>query len=1133
MPAITQRMLDVIANQQQYNSNQVVGLANVIAKLFGVQSLDELPPEMQNALRMSMYVLANNFGDQMGLMNQGNLFANMHQAILASGPMKGRGLNGNLLSVSYGSSARSVQVADMMSRIAGDFYANKNGAEKVDNTHGMSARLFEGFAADVVRKRGIKPGDIATVTTTERGSEGVKKVLDQARKAGAMTDSDEYKALVDVYRVTKAREEKSKGTEEYAKIQEIENQLKEFEGKDESQLTDEQKQRRNELQTQLRVQRARMDQKVDKALKGTKLGAEDIDGQHYGEKEITENDLKLARQQQTTGGIQSNLSMEKAKKEIHEALRLTAKNVKDLSEMFGTDDFGELQRMARELGMGSITDKNNVEKVARSIKDAQVTAERSGRSLQSVLNEQGSLMEVYSKIYGGASRVDRRAIERNQRISEETARASERAGIGSTKEESAAEQAAADAAAREETKGAYGAEYLLKDDKTVSMTDEQRKEGEELLRQYREAEARGDTNATFKLNQKLEAWKRRVDPTWNENKDNEAFRRHGSEYSDTHTMARIMSNVKRRMKRLTKEQKEALKQEGTDMEDPENQQRVLDILRDVDNETLVDLNEAAAQSEEQLDKVIEEKLAEAKTYMNPEEYARYEKTLRGYKDLGQGGRKLATGYAFTKGNEERNTLNSQSRQRSMVDDKMLQDKLQEGEEIEKEGLQAFVNGILSGNDAVSNRDVLAKYMLDKGYVGDNGVIDAEAIKKLNEEDSAAFGMNIDEKTGAITNTEVLDKEIVTADGKKMPLWKAMGLGKTREEALKNASDKHKVVEGLSKLDQQGIASQGMGGGNIVFFDAQELDKRKDMLEKQRVKQAVARRKIDAYNSKGERISDAEFDENGNIKKAKIDGKEYEGKDLDAKLKEIADSDPDIQKALDKAVDIDQSTNKNAPHDGYADALLGGPDLKGNEKLLDDKTTKDNWEKLSDDDKKKYGNYQNYLFNLAMRQKLAGAYKGLSGEAKEKFNERALEYLKTTVARKKGESDEDYEKRLKDKIDNNELTTREVAGIMGKYHEEIGNLEGGKEAAEAYKTYQAAQNGEYYHEGTEKFMIDGKEREIDMSKVMEAKGIQKEEDEFSKIKEAVEKLLTPISSNIESLASCIMGNAVRVTEQQAG
>lgn len=898
MPSITQRMLDVVANQQQYSSNQVSGMADVIAKLFGVQSASDMPPEWQGIIRQIAYAVSNNYGDQLGLLNQGNMFANIHQAILTQGGLESRDVGGSLLGVSYGSSVKSVQVADILTKIAGDFYSTKGGAEKIDNTHGMSGRLFEGFAAGVMKDRGIKEGDIQTVIS-RKGAEGMKSTLDEARKAGADTDSDQYKALVDVYRVTREREKQSQQTDEYKEIQKIEEGLKKFEGVDESELTSEQKAERDELNRQLSTKRRDMNRKVDEALKGKTIEGETIDGQKYGAKTITEEDLKLSRQQQEQGGIQGELITENAKREIHEAMRRTAKNVKDLGEIFGTDDFGDLQRIARELGMGSLTDKDNVERVTRAITNAQVLAEETGRSVQSILHEQGNLMNVYSKIYGGAERVDRTAVERNQRISASAGKAAKEAGKGSTTEEIAAETAAADAAAMEETADVAFFMYELFDNKDAVLSEEARAEGMDIYKRWQQAEEDGDQEAMIAVRAEMKQWTDKY-ARWNENKQKLANTKYGSRLSGTWNMARVMHNVDVDIDNLTEEQVAAYKDLGTDIQSEESRQQIKDVLKNVSNETLNKLRKASDESPEALHKKIEELLAEAKGKMSEEDYKNYERALRGYEAIGEGGRRFINESAYEEGNEGRVTTEGEAMHRAKSARKMLDRALEEGKEVEKGGIPAFIDGLLTSDKAITNRDAMLKYMQDKGYIGENGVIDDEAIKKLNQEDKGAFGLQIDEKTGTIRNTDVLDKMVKGKDGKMHPLWEVMGLGATREEALKNAKDINKVSDGLLKLDEAGISAQGVGGGNIVFFDAYELDKRKEAMEEVRKAQLPTRRMIDAYNTEEEHIKNPKFDAEGNLVEATIDGEKVTGKDnIQKKLDKLREKSPAIQKALEK------------------------------------------------------------------------------------------------------------------------------------------------------------------------------------------------------------------------------------------
>lgn len=1136
MPSITQSMLDIIANQQQYNSNQVGGMANVIAKYFGVNGLKDLPKGMQDVIKQGMYVLSNNYGDKMGILNQGNMFANMHQAILAGGPMRSSGLGGNLISSVSGAGARSVQMADIMTKVAGDYFSTKDGAERLSNTHGMSSQLFEGYAAGVMKERGIKDDDIKTVVSKGKGAESLRKTLEDARKKGVDTDSQQYETMVDVYRVTREREKKMKSMAQYKDLQEEERKLKKFESMDTKKMSTEEREEARKTAKRVYELRSSLDRQVDKALEGTELDEETIDGKKVGKKKISSADLTAARQQQWKGGTQAEMITKDAVKDVHEALRAGSKNIAELEKMFGTSEFGELQNMAKQLGMGSLTDKQNVDKVTRTIKQAQVLAEKSGRSIQSIMNEQGSLVSAYARIYGRADRVDNKAVARTQRISEEAGAASEEHGYGASKEEIAAENVAADAAAAEETKNIAALKYTLHNDKDVVLSKEARERGAALEKAIDDAYARGDADTAHMLEQEAASFVATYGDM-NEEKQKDATKTYNADLAGKHTMARIMTNMDTEMDNMSQERIDAMRENGTDITDVKTREGIKSVIRNVSNKNINRMTKAAEKSPEELQKTITAMLEEAKPNMTEEEFSEYKASLEAYRDMGEGGRAFVRSQAYKEGQANRDTLDSRKANETAISKKILEDTMAEGEEVQKTGVQSLVAGALAGDKAITNRDAALQYMVDKGYVGSDGRIGEKEIAKMNKKDSGMFALQMDEETGAIKNTDVLDKKIKTKDGKEVALWQAMGLGETREEAIKNAKDTNKVAQAMQELNKQGIASAGIGNGNVAFFDQKELNDRTDTMEEQRRLQHDARQRINAYNINGERISDADFDENGKIKTATVDGRKYSGKQLEKKLKEVAQKDTKIQNAL-AGMDNEygEAARKTMAHDQFVNTLVtGGGKLTGEEELTDSDFTDDDWNSLSDEQKAAEGGRMAYKWRLGVRQALQRSYKDLKGDAKKKFDKYAVAYLKKTMARNPGESDEDFEERVKEKVDDNELTAREYANIMGEHYKEIGNTEGGRKAMEDFGVFQSAASGKQLQQGGKQaWYINGHHTELDMDQVraevtgeaqMGGEGGMGGGVDLS----GLEQLLQPLASVITNLGGCVAGQALRVTE----
>lgn len=1019
---VTQNMLDKLANQAQYNNPQIKSLSNMTAKMLGAESLDTLPPGVQNFLSQILYVMANNYGDQMGLLHMGNLFANMHQGVISSGGMPAMGMNGSLLGVSRGAGARSAQLADMYSQIAQQYYMTGSGATITDHIHGMSANVFTGLAGAVVKDRGVQQGD-SKILRTQKGYQGIQMAINEIEKsqgkAGAIDKgSNEYKALVDLSRVTREYERLAEHNPETAKIKRLEAEIGELDNKERNggTLTDEEKRTRRAMMQDLSQARQARTNGIKAELKGKDIGEETINGQKFGKLRMSEEMLDMAAEQYNNGGTQAELMTTKARKEVQEAIRKTSKNVAELEKIFGTNDFAELQNIAKQLGMGSISDANNVAQVTKRIREAQVMAQKSGRSIQSIFTEQGALLGTYSQIYGGQSRVDANAITFNQRISTQAEQDTKNfGGRGATKEESSAEAVASEAAYLDETKQVQLARYALKGNDYLNLTDEQRSEIQGLLSAYDNASSIEERRAIYA---RIAAWN--VDNNdMSKSAQYEARTMYGHDEVVKEQRAIARSNFETAAKRLGRGQREVLAKEGVDVTNERTRKKLGDIFEQLDNADLAGADKIAEMANEDDRKAAIQGMLDS-SGLTGEDRAQYENALREYVKLGEGTRKFMRRTGMRDAHMQNRTSKAgmarAERETAIAD---LKTKLAEGGELPLSGMEAFKEGLLSGDTEVTDRDVVLSSLSQNGFYNqETGAVDQEAINRLNndpEMSKAMFALSVDTETGAIKNTDLLDKEIQGPDGKKMPMWKL--LGKTKEEALNNAKDPAKVNKMMNTLSNKyGLTGTSIGGGNMVFAQGSTIQKGREELEKTRKEEGTAHKIKKAL---GDHMTDYKLDKEGNIISATIDGTPAKSKEeVDAAIAKVAKEDPAIAEALKGIKDTGKKKNKNTEKVQDAIAMQEyGKVLLGNQTGLENKSYdsegawRNDWTG-SAEDIKHWGTKENYDRQRQMRKAIKNAAEDVSSSD--------LKAAKRKYFAAQGFSGKDLEKKMEEDVNSAQM-----------------------------------------------------------------------------------------------------------------
>lgn len=103
-------------------------------------------------------------------------------------------------------------------------------------------------------------------------------------------------------------------------------------------------------------------------------------------------------------------------KMLQESLPAINESVSVLSKAFNTQDFEELKQTARQLNLGSIASKQDVEKIKSNLNNAFAMSAATNRTIESVLTERKSIVEALSVLEGGKGFVSNDQVINIQRI---------------------------------------------------------------------------------------------------------------------------------------------------------------------------------------------------------------------------------------------------------------------------------------------------------------------------------------------------------------------------------------------------------------------------------------------------------------------------------------------------------------------------------------------------------------------------------------------------------------------------------------------------------------------------------------------------------------------------------------------
>lgn len=446
------------SNQQNFNnlvearlldSAVLNNLKDFITGLLGGVKYSELPDQWQAIGDQLLKVLMNVAGDKLGIDNRGVGLASVHQGVLAAGGLPIISSTGEKLGMAYGQGAASMAIASQLEGAVNNLVRNKEGQLRFSNVGTLKYSTVAEFMAQYTRETGFKEGDIRS-HRFDAGEEGIRKGIEALKQQGISEDNydmqmvyramaltkqarqieEEYdtklrnsKAITksgeevteayintrrkqineELRKTTITEEEKSELTSELTELEEayrpltILNSIKKLESIKEEERTEEQKQELKNLKSF--YEQAKYDYVYDN-MKSRRLTVKDLSGNIIQEDTpITEGDMALAEQGRL-GTFEAILMKDDYWKNAQTAFRAAKDNLEMLKQLFNTDDFHKLQDIAKELGMGSLVDKNNVQKIRDGLNNAAALAHMTGRDMKEVLMEQGDIRAGLSQVLG-------------------------------------------------------------------------------------------------------------------------------------------------------------------------------------------------------------------------------------------------------------------------------------------------------------------------------------------------------------------------------------------------------------------------------------------------------------------------------------------------------------------------------------------------------------------------------------------------------------------------------------------------------------------------------------------------------------------------------------------------------------
>lgn len=438
-------------------------LMDMLSKLLFSQPVSSLSPGWQTGFDyLSRAVVNSPLAPTLGIHNQGNMFADYHAAILQQGGLPMMNAAGNV-GMSYGVGANTLSLAQHMQRQTNTMAMQS----------GLDPQLVAGFMAARIQQNGFQQGDIMSFgDSSTRTSADIFRLYQESK---GMATPETQKAMLQQTLTNKALE--------IYTATKLGGEYGEYYGKKYEEIVS------DPLGAAL-ARKAMTDfAKIDDVHKEDLLREAKV--QYGGIKEIQDlniYEIGSGHMEQAVAanahGLTYTTTTSKYEQDSQNALHKHANNIKELSKIFDTKNFAELDNITKTLQMGSLENERTVQRMRERIDGAKRTALVTNRDVKEVLAEQSSIMDVLGMGAGGKHLVAGAEVQRSQ-IALEAFRRNQRLGYETRSESEFLTDLATGAADdRQHFMGARMAELALSDKYAKGLTADQQSTIRALQAEY-------------------------------------------------------------------------------------------------------------------------------------------------------------------------------------------------------------------------------------------------------------------------------------------------------------------------------------------------------------------------------------------------------------------------------------------------------------------------------------------------------------------------------------------------------------------------------------------------------------------------------------------------------------------------
>lgn len=370
---------NAMARQMEFSDPRTQELLTLLSKLITGQAYNSLSNDWQTGMNFIGRAIVNSPLGSMAGLSGNNMFGQIHAGVAGAGGIPMMGPGGMYTGHSFGSGANSLALA----------YGLTGQAATMASDLGLSGNTVAGYIGSAIAQRGFGFGDVKTIAQADTSKQLINTLTENK---GSLSEWQQKQIRNQA--IALAAFEAYKNDPDNAMPGSMRDHAADIHKQFKLMTPDQRKEY---------IQKAMGQEYMQAAMQKLELKKEDFP-----------SDLSDAMMASTenfvyTGGNLTTVTS-KVTDDLKKGLAANAESIRKLTKVLGTDNFAELEQVARTLHMGSLKNEQDADRIREHMLDAEKTAMATGRTVQEVLGIQGNMVKILASAYGSEEFVNQKAL---------------------------------------------------------------------------------------------------------------------------------------------------------------------------------------------------------------------------------------------------------------------------------------------------------------------------------------------------------------------------------------------------------------------------------------------------------------------------------------------------------------------------------------------------------------------------------------------------------------------------------------------------------------------------------------------------------------------------------------------------